>query len=1419
MQIPSRRAFLPRYGLLSILAVFFSFSLATTQDHVLAQTVTTTQTTSFVLNLHYGMHIPEVKKLQVFLNSNGFTIVSSGVGSPGFETNFFGPATFRAVKRYQAAHNIMQTGYVGPLTRVILNKTAPSSNVTPITPTTAATTSSRISFSSNLGIGSRSMEVKQLQAFLNSHGYTIASSGAGSSGFETNFFGPATLRAVKKYQVDHNIIQTGYVNSPTRTALNKESERERSSSVVESTQTPSTPSSGGGSVSLGGSGNSGSGSSAVSSAPSSNLAPSVAPPVSASQPPVSTPAPIATNGSGGAPLYSTPAPSSAYRNAQKYLFQPINQAQYISTLKGGWNYNADRWGPSYNYIDGYTGWNWTNPGGDWLDANQVAQGPTPWASFAANSVTGETATFRYTGIDVTALLQYCFNNDHWAAFILRSDSVNNGARGVAGLFNTAQVPPVITVTYTDGSAGTLAARIVAANTGSSSLPMTVQSNIYLPAFVEFERPTKAVKSASLSITVTAHWSGNGTINVFLLNPPLNAEPMTGGSGLASLAGPLDAGISSVANVFGAQRYLDGSKTLDFFADPSIPTNFNDEIWYDPALWGGKSDLTKFPHNVVNKWVLSAGSPTFVGSNYAGEGFAPLAPGLGAIKTTMPKNAVYGAEGGYDGGTGISARMFLPYNDMGVTNDIFIRYYMRLGTPYARTPADYIEVLQSGSPTWATMGGKFGITPTHCTTYGCNSGSSGGPYGWQMRYAWDDVEVNKGGPLEGGLIPGWHLYDFLSSNPAGYRYGGESQLKNNWGQKGGLGGVLYAGRWYEIESEVKLNTVHPADNSYLADGALRTWVDNRLVYERTGMVFRTLPIYNPGRATDAIRPMRELGVKDLWWNWYNGGTLPNTVDRTMFTTGLVWAKQRIGPMKLSDSSVVSPAPIQTPVPTVSLTANQTSIAYNATSQLSWSSTDATTCTTPGGSAAVSGNYTTPSLTANTTYTVTCAGAGGSVSTSLTVFVAAAPPPIVVSPPPLASPPLTNSSRPWAAAIPYNTWTQLPNTQFYSWARNGGIPPGAYLGGDNYAAIIDAFSDPANDPANGAQYFMGGGHGDGTFNGVIKFDLSTLTWKLVGQPTPPSKYPPDYANSLGLHLGAPVYPSGTLGNGWFLPTSQLSNPVDAAYATPLARMSTHMYQGAAIRGTKIYYFYGTYGEFDTATGLWGGQGVDLGKQLITFRPQYNSSVLQQGTAAVYDSVTDRFFVTLVPGDGGGGWRSGIIVFNPNTHLIENIYESNSSTYGLLLNGLTPVVVGRNIYYFLSTGNYNYSSPQDTNFGFIFNMDTYTMKKFVVTGDIAGTIFPNDGSSQDAVPSWYDGKAIRRWNYGIATRSTIYSVNLTPVRGTGTPADPYVLTQTSQTLAGTPPADVRWVFSRFMWDPASGTAVVIPESSSNFFAIRLQ
>lgn len=81
-------------------------------------------------DLYPGSQGADVRSLQEHLNAHGFTLATSGAGSPGHETTYYGNLTAAAVRRFQEAHfaEILSplgyasgTGICGPSTRNYIN--------------------------------------------------------------------------------------------------------------------------------------------------------------------------------------------------------------------------------------------------------------------------------------------------------------------------------------------------------------------------------------------------------------------------------------------------------------------------------------------------------------------------------------------------------------------------------------------------------------------------------------------------------------------------------------------------------------------------------------------------------------------------------------------------------------------------------------------------------------------------------------------------------------------------------------------------------------------------------------------------------------------------------------------------------------------------------------------------------------------------------------------------------------------------------------------------------------------------------------------------------------------------------------------------------------------------------------------------
>ncbi|MDE2079692.1 MAG: peptidoglycan-binding protein [Patescibacteria group bacterium] len=174
---------------------------------------------TYTRDLTIGDTGADVAALQKFLIDGGYTI-------PAGPTGYFGQQTRVALAKYQKTNDINPSaGYFGPLTRASIVGSAVSA--TGAQGANAISTSYQ--FARNLQLSDRGKDVRQLQTYLNAHGFTLAQNGPGSLGSETDYFGAATLAALVKFQNAHageilapaGLTQgTGYFGESTRAYVN-----------------------------------------------------------------------------------------------------------------------------------------------------------------------------------------------------------------------------------------------------------------------------------------------------------------------------------------------------------------------------------------------------------------------------------------------------------------------------------------------------------------------------------------------------------------------------------------------------------------------------------------------------------------------------------------------------------------------------------------------------------------------------------------------------------------------------------------------------------------------------------------------------------------------------------------------------------------------------------------------------------------------------------------------------------------------------------------------------------------------------------------------------------------------------------------------------------------------------------------------
>lgn len=607
-----------------------------------------------------------------------------------------------------------------------------------------------------------------------------------------------------------------------------------------------------------------------------------------------------------------------YRTHHRRLFSGTDVSM-IPPRIGGTPFSREA-GPTWNFVSvmsqgasGYTSVGpWKNAGGDWEDITGTPQGSQPFASMPLNAVNGSTLSHTYRK-DILPLVQKVQSEGR--ALAIYMTRTGTASRPLASRFSadgTANNPlaPKIIVGYRLPDGGveyeTLPCLVMGSLIKDSNVPRTTISKLTMPIMAEFQPPQeRLLVSAEIEFTVLEHWSGSAVWNAFLVKAPNDIPEVE--LGIAAAA-PRDASLDSDEDILGHHSCADGTVFEGYaFTAPGPTTgaawNTGAENNFDPAIFDtGPQNLNLLPHVSGKKWVNARfqGDCDLVPSTYDQEGFKCLAPGIGAMRWKMDREVF--ADGdvvGYTGTAAAHAKIFLPDGLFGRCGLLYIRYYFRIGTmdggDYEIDPPGSFQVRQSagGSLSWTGAGGgKFGIMGANEIPDGGVSGSSGGGYGHQMRLGWQENDYPGPDHKAWNIYP--HLHDFQAHNPPGYRYGSGDPLKG--GKHPELfASALYAHRWYCLEALQALNTVMPESPGFLPDGILALWLDGRPAYRAEEVVFRSLPInikpFNPS----TMRNVREGGLRELWHNWFHGGTRKSTRERVVFTTALAWGKKYIGPM--------------------------------------------------------------------------------------------------------------------------------------------------------------------------------------------------------------------------------------------------------------------------------------------------------------------------------------------------------------------------------------------------------------------------------------------------------------------------------------------------------------------------------------------
>lgn len=493
---------------------------------------------------------------------------------------------------------------------------------------------------------------------------------------------------------------------------------------------------------------------------------------------------------------------------------------------------------------------WQHPGGDWVDAAGVDQGPKPFASARLKATAGHEVA-----LDMTPLMSA-------EGVVLRT----SGAAAVSFASRESVAPPVLHVLREDGSELHLQPTADASLDISTAKSMG-KADVLIPnpvVVLQFPRVQGKVSSATLYLRVVKG-GGEGELRAYAMRVP-RLDPGAVSGGYASRY-PLDLGIEK------------------------DPRTLYAESWDQPRGWQEKTGWHY--GSARSPWELQDGVfplPMFKGMWLAdGSGDVPAQCTSRRVSrgTGFVGNGLMGVHCPDVLAQGVQVPTFNLIARGGEREEAWARYYIKYG-------ASHLHFAKC-------EGGKApGLAGD--TSVAGNSGRPGwGIRGWSMRHQFQFV-CDPDNPAYDRIVFGVYAYD-------GDRF--DDMFGGTWtGQDLSL---LQTDRWYCIEQRVKVNTPGLNDGivQLYIDGRLvvdKTDVLLRSVRPPEG--YGHWELIPPGKMPPPGKPLHidhrgkafwlkgrtldgNLGIAKFWGMVHGGGRTPTGVSGQFWYDQTVVATERIG----------------------------------------------------------------------------------------------------------------------------------------------------------------------------------------------------------------------------------------------------------------------------------------------------------------------------------------------------------------------------------------------------------------------------------------------------------------------------------------------------------------------------------------------